>query len=320
MSNNNENEGMERYHLPVMPEESIHYLDCRDGMLYVDGTLGGGGHTELILKHTSPTGRVIGIDRDMDAIEAATKRNAIFMERFIPVHANFSEIREVLDGLGIESVNGILLDLGVSSHQLDDPTRGFSYQKNAPLDMRMDKSSELNAGYIVNNYSEVELAEIIWKYGEERFSKRIAREIIKRRNTKPFEETEELVEAIKSAIPAPARRTGPHPARRTFQALRIEVNGELEHLRKAIQSSFNCLASGGRMVVISFHSLEDRIVKQAFAAFENPCTCPPDSPVCICGKIKTGVVQTRKPVTASDLEQSENPRARSAKLRAIKKL
>ncbi len=309
------------YHLPVMPEETVHYLNCRDGKIYVDGTLGGGGHTHLILKHSAPTGRVIGIDRDTEAIEEAMKRNEQYKERFTPVHANFSDIKRVLDALGIRSVDGILLDIGVSSHQLDNTDRGFSYQQqNAPLDMRMDQTAALDAKYVVNRYTEKELADIIWQYGEERFARRIAQEIVKRRSQKPLEDTGELVEAIKSAIPAPARRTGPHPAKRTFQAIRIEVNGELEHLKKAIHDGFETLATGGRMVIISFHSLEDRIVKHAFAAFENPCTCPPSSPVCICGKTKTGRVVTRKPVTAQESETAGNPRARSAKLRAIERL
>ncbi|MDP2891997.1 MAG: 16S rRNA (cytosine(1402)-N(4))-methyltransferase RsmH [Bacillota bacterium] len=311
---------MEYYHLPVMPEECLRYLDCKKGATYVDGTVGGGGHTELMLRRTSPGGRVIGIDLDEKAIAATQARNAGFGERLLLAHSNYAEIKSVLRRFGIEKVEGILLDLGVSSSQLDDPERGFSYQQDAPLDMRMDTAQPLDARKVVNTYSREALIKVISGYGEERYARRIADQILWAREKKTIETTGELVELIKRAIPAPARRTGPHPAKRTFQAIRIEVNAELENLQKAVFEAADVLKSGGRLVVITFQSLEDRIVKRAFLQLEDPCTCPPKAPVCTCGKKGTVRVLTKKPVIPSEDEIKQNPRSRSAKLRAIERI
>jgi len=304
-----------------MVEQVIGLLEPSRGGVFVDGTLGGGGHAEAVLSLLPAGSRLYGVDRDAAAIEAASARLARFGESFTPVRGNFFQMSELLKGEGALSVDGILLDLGVSSHQLDTPERGFSYHEDAPLDMRMDGSAPISAYSVVNGYSAEELSRVIRNYGEERFASRIARSIVREREGKgPITGTAQLAYIIKGAIPAANRREGPHPARRTFQALRIEVNGELEGLERAIESAHNLLRSGGRMAVITFHSLEDRIVKQAFKRFENPCICDPRSPMCTCGKKPTVRILTKKPIEASEAELMDNPRARSAKLRGIEKL
>jgi 16S rRNA (cytosine1402-N4)-methyltransferase len=308
---------MDYTHLPVMPNECLKYLNCVPGSIIADGTLGGGGHSELILRQTAPDGKVIGIDLDDYALEKARQRLAGFGDRLITVKGNYSQIRSILETLGMEKLDGALMDLGASSFQFDDPLRGFSYQKDAPLDMRMDITQPLDARTVVNTYSQEALSKIIFEYGEERFARSIAGSITRARSVKPIETTGELAEIIKMAIPAPARRNGPHPAKRTFQAIRIEVNCELEHLRKALEEMTNALRPGGRLVVITFHSLEDRIVKRAFQIMEKPCTCPPKAPVCICGKKAVARILTKKPVLPSQEETEQNPRSRSAKMRAI---
>lgn len=283
--------------------------------LYVDGTLGGGGHSEQILARQEGS-RLIGIDRDLEAIEAAGSRLSIYGERFSAVHGNFADMVRLIGQENIPHVRGILMDLGVSSHQFDCVRRGFSFHEDAPLDMRMDTTQALSARHVVNTYSQERLAKVIADYGEERWAKRIAQFIAQRR---PIETTLELVEAIKAAVPKNARRDGPHPARRTFQAIRIEVNGELALLEQALRDAVSCLEPGGRLCVITFHSLEDRIVKQTFSALQNPCTCPPKCPVCICGKVSRGEVVTRKPVLPDEAEIEQNARSRSAKLRVFEK-
>ncbi len=310
---------MEFSHTSVLLNECIENLKCSDGKIMVDATLGGGGHSIEILKRIQPTGLLIGLDKDKEAINAASERLKQFGDGFKAVHSDYVHLEQVLSDLGIKGIDGCLMDLGVSSYQLDNGGRGFSYHEEAPLDMRMDRSQELNAEQVVNDYSKDELSRIIRDYGEERFASRIAANIVKSRSIKRIETTLELVEIIKQAIPASKRRTGPHPARRTFQALRIYVNGELEHLEPAITSACNSLGPGGRLCVITFHSLEDRIVKTTFARWANPCTCPKDFPQCICGKEPEGKVITRKPIIASEDELEKNIRARSAKLRVFEK-
>lgn len=312
---------MSFYHAPIMVEQVLSLLEPRRGGVFVDGTLGGGGHAEALLSLLPPGSKLYGIDRDAAAIQAASSRLASFGERVVPLRGNFFRMGELLKAEGETAVDGILLDLGVSSHQLDTPERGFSYHEDAPLDMRMDASAPLSAYEVVNGYSAEELGRIIRDYGEERYAARVARAIVRTREAEgPISGTVRLAEIIKGAIPAANRREGPHPARRTFQALRIEVNGELEGLGQAIEAAHGLLRPGGRMAVITFHSLEDRIVKQAFRRFENPCVCDPGAPVCICGRNPTARVLTRKPLTAGEAELAENPRARSAKLRGIEKL
>ncbi len=309
------------HHTPIMVEQVLALLEPQRGGVFVDGTLGGGGHAEALLSRLPEGSKLYGIDRDAAAIEAASARLAPFGARFVALRGNFFQMAELLKRAGEESVDGILLDLGVSSHQLDTPERGFSYHEDAPLDMRMDASAPFSAYDVVNGYSAEELIRVIRDYGEERFASRIARAILRERESQgPIGGTVRLAEIIKSAIPAANRREGPHPARRTFQALRIEVNGELEGLDKAIESCHNLLHSGGRMAVITFHSLEDRIVKQAFRRFENPCICDPRAPMCSCGRKPTARILTKKPQEAGAAELEENPRARSAKLRGIEKL
>lgn len=310
---------MDFRHVPVLFDECMKNLNIRPDGIYVDGTLGGGGHAFGIGERLSESGLLIGIDRDRDALEAAGRRLEPLKCRKLLVQSTYGEIRKVLDEKGIKGIDGALLDIGVSSYQLDNSERGFSYMQDAPLDMRMNRDDTFSAYDVVNTYSRKELREVIRNYGEERWAGRIAEFIVKRRKEGPIGSTGELVEVIKGAIPASARREGPHPAKRTFQAIRIEVNGELEQLKGAIDEFCDVLNPGGRLCIISFHSLEDRIVKEAFSRRLNPCTCPPEFPVCVCGRVSDTVKVTGKPITASEAELDENPRARSAKLRVIEK-
>ena len=311
---------MEFKHIPVMHDECIKYLNIKSDGIYVDGTLGGAGHSSSIAAHLSQDGRLIGIDRDDNAIKAASERLREFGERVCIVKNNFKNINEVLDNLGIDKIDGALLDLGVSSHQLDEASRGFSYMKDAPLDMRMDQTGGLSAYDVVNNYDEERLSEIIFKYGEERWAKRVAKFIVDKRAIKPINTTLELVSVINAAIPKGARMTGGNAAKRTFQAIRIEVNGELEILKNAVNDFVSRLKPGGRLLVITFHSLEDRIIKEEFSLLASGCTCPKEFPVCICGNKPKVKVLTGKPVVASDEELLNNSRSKSAKLRVIEKL
>lgn len=306
-------------HISVLLNECIEGLNIKENGIYVDGTLGGGGHSSHIAAKLT-TGRLIGIDQDTDAIQAASKRLEPYKNVFTAVHSNFYNVREVLDNLGIEKADGFLLDLGVSSYQLDEADRGFSYMHDAPLDMRMNRENEYSAWNVVNEKSEKELNDIIFKYGEEKWAKRIAQFIVQERAIKPIETTYELVEVIKKAVPKGARRDGPHPAKRTFQAIRIEVNGELAILDKTVDDMVASLNPGGRLCIITFHSLEDRIIKNAMKRHENPCVCPPEFPVCVCGKKPDGKVITRKPILPSDEELELNPRSRSAKLRILERI
>ena len=304
-------------HRPVLLEECIEGLAVSPDGIYIDGTAGGAGHSAAIAgKLTS--GRLIAIDRDPAAVQAARERLAQFGPAATIVQANYSEIPAVLDSLGIEGANGVLLDLGVSSHQLDEAHRGFSYHQDAILDMRMEQSG-MSAADVVNNYDERELTRIFREYGEEKFAPRIARAITAARTQEPIATTGQLVELIKAGIPAAARREGGHPAKRVFQAIRIEVNSEFAHLRDCLASAFEMLLPGGRFAVITFHSLEDRIVKQSFAKFCEGCTCPPQFPVCVCGKEPKARLVNRKPITAKADELAENNRSRSAKLRVLEK-
>lgn len=305
------------HHVPIMVSEVLELLEPARGGIFVDGTLGGGGHAEAVLSALPEGGRLFGIDRDDEALKAAGARLARFGDRFTAIKGNFFDMKRLLSEYGIYRVDGILLDLGVSSHQLDAAERGFSYKAEAPLDMRMDQSAPLTARTVVNEWSEAELKRIFWEYGEEKFSGKIANRIVERRKERPIETTTELAELIKGAIPAKFRNEPQHPARRCFQAIRIAVNGELDGLNDAIQAAHDLLNPGGRLAILTFHSLEDRIVKNAFRTFENPCTCPKSAPVCICGKKPTAKVLTRHPLIASEQEQKENSRATSAKLRAI---
>lgn len=307
-------------HIPVLLDETLALLAPERGGIFVDGTLGGGGHAEAVLSRLPVDGRLIGIDRDWEAVQAAGDRLSAYGDRFTVLHGNFFDMDALLGGIGVTSVNGILLDLGVSSHQLDTQERGFSYKTEAPLDMRMDQSAALSAKDVVNGYPEAELARVIWEYGEERFSRRIAERICRAREQYPIETTLQLAGIVREAIPAKFRNEPQHPARRTFQALRIEVNGELKGLERAVECACDLLQKGGRLCIITFHSLEDRIVKQAFRRFENPCTCPPSAPICICGKEPKAKVLTRKPLTASAEEEARNSRSTSAKLRCIEKI
>lgn len=308
------------HHIPILRDTVVSLLAPQRGGTFVDGTLGGGGHAEAVLERLPEGGRLYGIDRDSAAIEAASLRLTRFGEAFTAIRGNFFDMKRLLAGQGVMKADGILLDLGVSSHQLDTPERGFSYHEDAPLDMRMDPSAPLSAYDVVNGYPAEALARIIREYGEERYAMRVANAIVREREKAPLDSTVGLADIVKRAMLAPARREQQHPARRTFQALRIEVNGELAGLSDALTDAHDLLRSGGVLAVITFHSLEDRIVKQAFKTFENPCTCDPRAPICTCGKKPTARMLTKKPIVAGEAELKENPRARSAKLRAIQKL
>lgn len=307
-------------HKSVLLYETVDSLNIKPDGIYVDGTLGGGGHALEAVRRLGPAGRLIGIDQDAAAIEAAGKRLEPFKEKVTIVRSNYEKIKEVLEELKIHRVDGIYLDLGVSSYQLDTAERGFTYREDAPLDMRMDQRKTETAKDIVNTYGEMELYRVIRDYGEDRFAKNIAKHIVRARQEKEIETTGELIDIIKAAIPAKVRATGGHPAKRTFQALRIELNRELEVLEDSIDTMIDLLAPGGRLCVITFHSLEDRIVKNRFRTAENPCICPPDFPVCMCGKKSKGHVVTRKPILPKEEELAENSRSKSAKLRVFEKV
>ena len=309
----------EFHHVSVLLDECIEGLDIKPDGTYVDGTLGGAGHSSQIAKRLT-TGHHIGIDRDPVALKAAGERLAPYGDRVTLVHSNFCEIRQVLEDLDIPGVDGILLDLGVSSPQLDDSSRGFSYMADAPLDMRMNSEDTLSAYDVVNTWSQEELKRILFDYGEERYAPRIASAICSRREEKAIETTLELVDVIRSAMPAAALREKQHPAKRSFQAIRIAVNDELGSVEKVMRDAIPCLNPGGRLAVITFHSLEDRIVKNAMAAASKGCTCPPNFPVCVCGKKPQVKLITRKPIVSGDEELDRNPRARSAKLRICEKI
>lgn len=311
---------MEFKHETVMLDEVIQGLNIKNDGIYVDGTLGGGGHSEEICKKLDKRGLLIGIDRDKDALVASGKRLEKYSCRKIFIQSNYSEIKNVLKDLKLSGVDGAILDLGVSSFQLDNAQRGFSYMRNAPLDMRMNQDDYFTAYDVINGYSEKELSRVIAKYGEERWHSRIAEFIVKERKKEDIKTTEQLVDVIKAAIPAKARREGPHPAKRTFQAIRIEVNEELSRLKKAVGEFCEVLNEGGRFCVISFHSLEDRIVKETFNEKSNPCTCPKEFPICVCGKVAEIKKITRKPMTPSREELENNPRSRSSKLRIIERI
>jgi 16S rRNA (cytosine1402-N4)-methyltransferase len=310
---------MEFHHVSVLLAESVDGLDINPDGIYVDGTMGGGGHSSEVLKRLD-SGKLIGFDRDETAISVCRERLSDYSGKVEFVNRNFFEIKNVLAELGIEKINGAILDLGVSSHQLDTAERGFSYQHDAPLDMRMNVKDSLTAKEVVNTYSEEKLADIIFRYGEDRWAKRIAEFIVKERQIEEIKTTGRLVEIIKKAVPKGARQDGPHPAKRTFQAIRIEVNGELAGLEQAIRDFIDVLAPGGRLSVITFHSLEDRIVKTVYQEAAKGCTCPPELPVCVCGKKPLGKVITRKAISASEAELENNPRARSAHLRIFEKI
>ncbi len=307
---------MEFRHVPVMLEKCIDGLAIRPDGIYVDGTAGGAGHSSVIASHLSENGKLIAIDRDPDAVAVATERLSVYSMAQV-VRNNYSNIKEVLDSLGIDKVDGILLDLGVSSYQLDEGSRGFSYHTDAPLDMRMEKQG-ISASEIVNTYSQQELAKIIFEYGEEKFSRRIAENIVKSREISPIETTLQLADIIRQSVPQKARREK-NPCKKTFQAIRIAVNGEFEHLSKGLDEAFYSLRAGGRLAVITFHSLEDRIVKQRFAGWCRGCICPPDFPQCVCGRRPEGVLVNRKPLEADPQELEANKRSRSARLRIIER-
>lgn len=309
---------MEFKHESVLLQETIDNLNIKPNGIYVDGTLGGAGHSFKILQQLED-GRLIGIDQDIEAIDAATKKLAIFKDKVSIVKDNFVNIKEVLSNLGIEKVDGILLDIGVSSYQIDNPERGFSYRTDAALDMRMDQSSSLSAKDIVNNYSKEDLARIISKYGEDNFANNIAKHIVEARSQAPIETTMQLAKIVEQAIPAKVRKGQKGFAKRTFQALRIEVNSELNVLENSIDTMIDLLNPQGRLCIITFHSLEDRIVKNAFRKAENPCTCPPSFPVCKCGAVSKGIVITKKPIVPSNEECEKNKRASSSKLRVFEK-
>ena len=309
---------MEYTHKSVLLDECIEALDLRPDGIYVDGTLGRAGHSREIAKHLI-TGRLICIDRDIAAIEAAKERLAPWMDRVTLVHGNFADLAEELRELNLTGVDGMLFDLGVSSPQLDDASRGFSYMQDAPLDMRMDQDAPLTAYEVVNSWSYEELRRILFEYGEERYAPVIAKHIVRARETKPVETTLELVDIIKGAMPPAALREKQHPAKRSFQAIRIAVNGELDALPPMLKAATEALNPGGRLAVITFHSLEDRIVKRAMQDMARGCTCPPEFPVCVCGKKPKLKVLTRKPIVSGEAELEENPRARSAKLRVAEK-
>lgn len=311
---------MEFKHYSVLLEETIENLNIKPDGIYVDGTLGGAGHASQVAKRLSEKGRLIGIDQDADAIKAASERLAPFGERITIIRSNYANMKEELHRIGVEHVDGIVLDLGVSSFQLDTPERGFTYREaDAPLDMRMDDRKTLTAKDIVNDYSEMDLYRIIRDYGEDKFAKNIAKHIVAERAKKPIETTGELTEIIRASIPMKVQATGGHPAKRTFQAIRIELNRELEVLQNNLDEMIDLLNPGGRICIITFHSLEDRIVKTSFKKNENPCTCPSDFPVCVCGNVSKGKVITRKPILPSEEELEENSRSKSAKLRVFER-
>lgn len=310
---------MEFKHKSVLLNECIEGLNIKKEGMYVDGTLGGGGHSYEILRKLSPNGRLIGIDRDKDALNAASKKLNEF-NNFTTVHDNHANILEILKNLGIQGVDGILLDLGVSSYQLDEASRGFSYMNDAPLDMRMNREDKISAYEVVNNYSEEKLSRIFFDYGEERYSKSIAKKICKVREENKISTTLELVEVIKSAMPSSALNEKQHPAKRVFQAIRIEVNEELTKLKQAVEDSIKALNNGGRLAIITFHSLEDKIVKHTYEDMQGRCTCPKDFPVCVCNYISYGRIVNKKPIISNEEELKENPRARSAKLRIFERI
>ena len=311
---------MEFKHYSVLRDETIRELNIKPDGIYVDGTLGGAGHSIEICKRLSDKGRLIGIDQDSDAIAAASERLKDYKDRVTIVRSNYSDMKNVIHGLGIEKVDGIILDLGVSSFQLDTPERGFTYRvEDAPLDMRMDDRQALTAKDIVNDYSEMDLFRIIRDYGEDRFAKNIAKHIVQARQIKPIETTGELNEIIKASIPSKVRATGGHPSKRTYQAIRIELNHELDVLQDNLDDMIELLNDKGRICIITFHSLEDRIVKSNFKKNENPCTCPSNFPVCVCGNKSKGHVVTRKPILPSEEELEVNSRSKSAKLRVFEK-
>ncbi|BCG45731.1 16S rRNA (cytosine(1402)-N(4))-methyltransferase [Citrifermentans bremense] len=308
------------HHISVLPDEVLQALSPRSGGVYVDGTLGGAGHAGLILTASSPDGLLIGFDRDEEAIAVARKRLSVFGDRVRIFHRNFAGIAAALAEIGVEGIDGFVLDLGVSSHQLDREERGFSFMHDAPLDMRMDRSSGQSAADLVNTLPESELYRIISEYGEERWAKRVASFIVKARDERPIETTLELVDVIKGSIPKAKWEERLHPATRTFQALRIAVNEELKSLEEGLKGLLSLLKPGGRGAVISFHSLEDRIVKESFRTAATGCTCPKELPVCICGRVPRFKLVTRKPITAGEAEVAANPRSRSAKLRVVEKI
>ena len=310
---------MEFRHKSVLLEESIDALRIKPDGIYVDGTLGGGGHSLEICRRLSDKGRLIGIDQDEAAIQAASGRLGEFKDRVTIIRSNFCDMRGELGKLGITSVDGVILDLGVSSYQLDTADRGFTYREDAPLDMRMDQRQDKTAKDIVNGYDEMELYRIIRDYGEEKFAKNIAKHIVAARKEKALETTGELIHVIKAAIPMKVRAVGGHPAKRTFQAIRIELNRELDVLQEALDEIAELLKDGGRVCVITFHSLEDRIVKNKFREWENPCICPKEFPVCVCGRKPKGRVITHRPIVPDPRELEENPRAKSSKLRVFER-
>ena len=311
---------MEFKHTSVLLHETIDSLQVKPDGIYVDGTLGGGGHAEEVLKRLTGSGRLIGIDQDADAVRAAGERLARFGDKITILRDNYVNMPDILKQLGIPEVDGIYLDLGVSSYQFDNGERGFSYRTDAPLDMRMDQRNPLTAKDIVNGYSEQELYRVIRDYGEDPFARNIAKHIVMEREKAPIETTGQLAEIIKAAIPAKIRAKKGHPAKQTFQAIRIECNHELDVLEESIDAMIGLLKPGGRLAIITFHSLEDRIVKSRFKTNENPCICPPEFPVCVCGRLPKGFVVTRKPIVPTEEEDRENPRAKSAKLRVFEKI
>ncbi|MCI9216297.1 16S rRNA (cytosine(1402)-N(4))-methyltransferase RsmH [Lachnospiraceae bacterium 42-17] len=310
---------MEFNHKSVLLEETINGLNVRPDGCYVDGTLGGGGHAYEVCRRLSNKGKFVGVDQDAAAIEAAGQRLKDFGEKVTIVRSNYCDMKSQLQKLGIDRADGIILDLGVSSYQLDTAERGFSYREDAPLDMRMDTRKNQTARDIVNEYSEMELYHVIRDYGEDKFAKNIAKHIVKARERHPIETTGELAGIIKRAIPMKYQKKSGHPAKRTFQALRIELNRELDVLRSSLDDMIELLSPGGRLCIITFHSLEDRIVKSAFRKNENPCTCPPDFPVCVCGNVSKGRIVTKKPILPSEEEQEVNSRSKSAKLRIFER-
>ncbi|WP_048602589.1 16S rRNA (cytosine(1402)-N(4))-methyltransferase RsmH [Rubeoparvulum massiliense] len=308
------------HHVTVLQHEAVEALNVQEDGIYVDATLGGGGHSELIAQRLGSEGRLFAFDQDEEALQATQERLQKYADRITYIHANFRRLQEELATFGVNKIDGILFDLGVSSPQLDDAERGFSYQKDAPLDMRMDRTQPLSAKGLVNTWPEQELASIIWRYGEERFSKRIAHAICQARAEAPIETTLQLAELVKNAIPAATRRTGGHPAKRTFQAIRIAVNDELGAFTEAVQAGVQLLNLHGRIAVITFHSLEDRICKEIYQEAAKGCECPPAFPVCVCGRQPSVKIITRKPILPTDEEVATNRRAHSAKLRVAEKI